>query len=323
MTTKLTLRSAKTLTTIELIRATQEAHEKLGINASDITAKRNYMCATNELLQRFSSLISSNIARYQSFARSQNAVAIDFDELKQCAHLGFINAVINYDDTDFVFETKLGDTLATYAAISIKREITDFIQKNTSTVAESRTRSKQLAAQYIRKNSNVPTEVLSRHLVEEYRFRNMRYARMFVVQTLNAGTRFTSLNADNESYGEKGEDFTVTSWLQDDEAISTERRISAKFDHAKIKDIWQRATGDLAPIPRICYLLSKGLTPDMQIAERKFKLREISDFLAEQGITLRGNKPMSSENVRLYIKNSEKIIQSKMQQKCIPEEYFA
>ena len=323
MNTQLTIRIAKELSTKDLIKFAQDAHKGLAVQPSNLKWKRNYMVAMDVLMERFAKLIKSNVAQCKNYALSNAVVAVSFDDLNQCAHLGFIEAVHTYDASDYTFDEDDGDTLATYAGISIKREVLDFVQRHKSTVSDSRTRTKQLAARHIRQNSTTPTEILSKTLVDDFKFRNMRYARQFVVQELNKGTQYTSLNADNESYGDQRDENVVTNWLCDENAIPTERDVMAKNDYTKIKAIWKNAIAELPLVQRVCYLMSKGLTVEMTPADQKFKLREICDFLADNGITLRGDKPMSSENVRLYIKAAEKMIQSKMQKKSIPEEYFA
>ena len=74
MNTQLTIRIAKELSTKDLIKFAQDAHEGLAVQPSNLKWKRNYMVAMDVLMERFAT-IKSSVAQCKNYALS-NAVVV-------------------------------------------------------------------------------------------------------------------------------------------------------------------------------------------------------------------------------------------------------
>lgn len=306
MNTALRTTDLNKLTDIELIELIQlpiiKAKAKEAITRIE---DRNAQTAKWVLLQRYNRLIMSSVARNRLF--SDFSATVEKEDLIAEVQIGFMEAVERYN-------TEIPSALGIFASPYIKDRLKRYLRINAHLVSPTKSTKMREAFNLIIQMKDKPQEEVYAALRAKGNISDFEIAQLF--ETLSNKNNHNSVWADSTELGEGSidissddcpvrDEFMGDAFQAEDELLNTQRQRA-------LKQVFENVFAMINPHVAEAFLMSKGLNADLSESDATYTLADLTEFLAERGITGDKNPKMTPQNLCLIFKKIERLMKEEM-----------
>ena len=294
------------LTDIELIKLVQTPIVKMKAKESVTRIEdRNAQTAKWVLLQKYNRLIMSAAARNRLF--SDFSATVEKEDLIAEVQIGFMEAVERYN-------TDIPSALGVFASPYINDRLKRYLRINAHLVSPTKSTKMREAFNLIIQMKDNPQEEVYAALRAKGNISDFEISQLF--ETLSNKNNHNTVWGDASELGESSVDISSDDCPVRDEfmgdAFKAEDELLNSQRHKALKQVFDNVFAMINPHVAEAFMMSKGLHSDLSESEETYTLADLTEFLADRGITGDKNPKMTPQNLCLIFKKIERLMREEM-----------